>query len=410
MSLRSCPLCHLIFGSANELVWHVHNEHHCLTEEEGLKVEVSQAASTQLDATTLADLLLDVDEAAVSLLLPTTPAVRMTSVDSAWLEYLSKCAHSRMARELHPTVLATMARRWEAALSLARGAPRDKGIAVYVSTRQMAVFWLPFPPRARVAFGASFAVRDLAYALQRFPRYRVLVLGGRRPRILEGWANHLAEAPSPSEPLAQATLQGADAALADRVITSGELPLVVAGPPRSLAQWSERSRHSSLLIGTVHTQKPDAPKQAIGEMAEPVVSAWREAVAAVEVATLAHADRGGLVKWGLEPAWLALSQGRAEHLWLRCDFAAPAVRHGTGWELQDAAGPHVRGQTDDVVEELLRGARDVEAQVHFIEAGVLPYIEPVGAQVAPARRQPRAQAHGHRDLRVVDVTAGVLTV
>ena len=85
MSLRSCPLCHLIFGSTNELVWHIHSEHHYLTEEEGLKVEVSQAASAQLDEATLGELVLAVDEGSMSLLLSTTPGPQMTSIDLAWV-------------------------------------------------------------------------------------------------------------------------------------------------------------------------------------------------------------------------------------------------------------------------------------------------------------------------------------
>jgi hypothetical protein len=405
MSLRSCPLCHLIFGSTNELVWHIHNEHHYLTEEEGLKVEVSQAASAQLDEATLGDLVLAVDEGSMSLLLATTPAPQMTSIDLAWLRYLSKSAYRTMAKELHPAVLSKMVPRWEAALSIAKFGHKDKGLAVLVSTKKMAVFCLPFPPRPRVALGISFAVRDLVDALQRFPRYRVLVLGGRRPRILEGWADHLSEVKGPDEPHRESALREADVALADRVSWATDLPLVLIGPARLLSAWSTQSRHSSLLIGSVESHHPDAPARAIAAMAEPLVSAWREAAVAVEVASLGHADRAGLVKWGLGPTWSALSQGTAEHLWVRRDFAAPAIRHGTGWEISPAAGLGARAHTCDVVEELIRAARDVEAKVSFVDKGALPSIEPVGAQLARSRSH--RSEHRPGDLPIVDLTSEV---
>jgi len=374
-----------------------------LTEEEGLKVEVSHAAAGQLDEATVDDLVLAVDEGSVSLLLATTPGPHMTSIDLAWLEYLSKAAHRRMVKELHPAVLAKLLPRWRAALSVAKVGPKDKGLAVLVSTRQMAVFCLPFPPRPRVALGINFAVRDLVDALQRFPRYRALVLGGRRPRILEGWAGHLGEVQCLDEPHPESALGDADAALAERVSWATDLPLVLVGPDRLLSAWAKQSRHSSLLIGSVETHHPDAPARAIAAMAEPLVTAWREATAAVEVASLAHADRAGLVKWGLEPAWLALSQGTAEHLWVLRDFAAPAVRRGTGWEICATAELGARNHTDDVVEELIRTARDLDAKVSFVANGALLSVEPVGAQLARSRSNPSEHRPGH--LPVVDLTS-----
>ena len=178
MSLRSCPLCDLGFGCTNEVFRHVLNEHHCLTDEEQLKVEVVRAASAPLDWANFSELQSIVDDVAISLLLPTTPAARMTSLDSAWLEHLAKSAYRRMAQELHPAVIWKVMPRLAAALSVLEHGSKDRGLAILVSNKRLAIFWLPFSPRARASVGRAFAVRDLLDALQRFPRYRVLVMGG----------------------------------------------------------------------------------------------------------------------------------------------------------------------------------------------------------------------------------------
>jgi hypothetical protein len=403
MFLRSCPLCDLAFGCANEVLWHVHHEHQCLTEEEQLEVEVARAAAEALDWANFTELRSIVDDVAISLLLPTTPAARLTSPDSAWLEHLAKSAYQRMAQELHPAIIGNVTQRLRAAFSVLEHGAKDKGLAILVSKKRLAIFWLPFSPRARASVGHAFAVRDLLDALQRFPRYRVVVIGGHRPRVLEGWAGQLDEVQYVAEGVPHSGVPEADALLADRLATSMELPLVVIGPARLLGTWRERSRHSSLLVGTVQTNDLDVPEDAIAKMAHPLVTLWREALTTVEAASLGHAERAGLVKWGLEPVWSALQDGSAEHLWVRRDFASPAVWQSTGWQLQVSAPTRVRGHSDDVVEELLRAARKADVTVRFFEKGVLPLEEPVGAQLAASRPAWGTPHKGHA--LVVDLSS-----
>jgi len=391
MFLRYCPLCNLTFGCANELVWHIHNEHHRLTDDEQLKVELAQAASTELDWPTFAGLESAVSDAAISLLLGTTPGARRAGIDSAWLEHLSRSAYRRMAQELHPAVLAKIVPRLAATLSALECGPRGKGLAVLVSTTKIATFWLPLAPRARAALGTRFAVRDLLDALQRFPHYRALVLGGHGPRILEGWADSLDEVDCAVERRHHDPVSEADAVMAERVSASTELPLIVIGPPRLVGAWRERSHHSSLLIGTVGAHHLDAPKSVIATLAEPLVSTWREAVTTVETASLGHAERAGLIQWGLEATWAALAEGQTEHVWVRRDFAAPAVRDGNAWHLQPGPCVGFRRHTDDIVEELIRLATDVGATVTFVDKLAFASDEPLGVQVANVGSEPSAR-------------------
>jgi hypothetical protein len=386
MFLRSCPLCDLACAGANEVLWHVHNEHHCLTDEQQVKVEAVRAASDQLGPANFAELQSLVDDVAISLLLPTTPVGQMRDVDSAGLEHLARSAYHRMAQELHPAIIWKVMPRLGAALSVLEQSSMDRGLAVLVSSKRIAIFSLPTSPRARASVGRAFAMRELLDALQLFPRYRVLVIGGGRPRILEGWAGRLDEVRIGEQEVRQSGVPEAEACLAARVSQSTELPLVAVGPPGLLGTWRERSHHSSLLVGTVPSEHLDASAEALAGMAQPLVTLWRDAMTTVETASLGHAERAGLVKWGLEAAWSSLADGSAEHLWVRRDFASAAVWQGARWELCSAVTQRVQGHSDDVVEELLRAAWRVGANVSFVAKGVLPSEEPIGAQLAPSPR------------------------
>ena len=191
--------------------------------------------------------------------------------------------------------------RLGAALAVLEHGPKDKGLAMFVSTKRIAVFGSRFAPLARASVGMSSLSRP-ARRVAAISSFRALVMGGGRPRVLEGWAGHLHEVDCAYPELAGSGLDGAKVLLADRVSRTTEFPLAVIGPGRLLEMWRERSRHPSLLIGTVQSDRADVSADRIAKMAQPLITLWREAVATVETAALRYAERAGLVKWGLGPA------------------------------------------------------------------------------------------------------------
>lgn len=428
--VSTCPVCLLVFRSPNEVAWHIHHEHNRLTDDKDLQAEVAQAVSAQLSWESFRELLPVTADPAVSLLLATLPAGHsghMADADSRWAHFLAISAGRLMARDLKPDVLATMALRLDKVMGAAEHGPYDKGLAVYVSMDKMAVYRLPFEPRTRAVVARHFAVRDILEALLRFPRYRVLVIGGHEPRILEGCTDHLEEVghleeagrqeragraggvpllagdqrapltmPAPGHIFAFA--READAALAARTSHAGELPLIVVGQSRFVASWGRQSPWSALLVGTVHTHHVHASAHIIAQLALPVVNAWQEARQAVDSACFEHAQHHDLVRWGVAPAWAALKEGKAESLWARRDFAAPAVLHGPDDAPVVADQPGAHGAVDDVIEELIRVAVSSGASVHLAGPGTMRAheAEPVAAQLAHERVFSRPGSAHHR--------------
>ena len=68
-----------------------------------------------------------------------------------------------------------------------------EGLALFASRDVATAVHLPFRPRARIVIDATFATRDLVYALNRSPRYRVLVLTEKPTRLFDATTNVLTE-------------------------------------------------------------------------------------------------------------------------------------------------------------------------------------------------------------------------
>ena len=69
----------------------------------------------------------------------------------------------------------------------------NEGLALFASRDVAAAISLPFRVRARVVVDATFATRDLVFALNRSPRYRVLVLTEKPTRLFDATTNVLTE-------------------------------------------------------------------------------------------------------------------------------------------------------------------------------------------------------------------------
>jgi len=240
----------------------------------------------------------------------------------------------------------------------------------------------------------------------------VLVIGGHHPRLLEGWGGHLLDVASPTPPLLRpepqispehwllnerrqrALVTEADVLLTERASPGAERPLVVVGPARLVAVWRQRTSCSSPVIGTVRSHHLDAAPQVIGRLTAPLVASWREAFNAVEATCLEHAERNGLVKWGLAAAWQALSHGQASDLWVARSFVAPSAGPEGEIVLTDQFG-HAVPHSEDLVEEMVRLAVTTGARPHFLAEGAIKHDEGVGAQLAPDRDGADVRASRH---------------
>ena len=109
----------------------------------------------------------------------------------------------------HGTAVPVVEHRLSRAVAAAEGSPTDRGLAVLVNERHLAMVTLPFEPRDRAVVDGAFATRDLEYALQRYPLYRPGVARpfsphpgrpGPRPRPTQSPHDPRPKPPAPGSP------------------------------------------------------------------------------------------------------------------------------------------------------------------------------------------------------------------
>jgi hypothetical protein len=375
-----------------------------------LRIELSEAG-VNLDWDRLRSLQSSRTSPSITLLMATVPGPTMSGLDIARLRQLAHGAQRRLAAEPGAGASHTVEQRLASAVAAVEGLATDRGVAILVSAYQAATFLLPFAPRDRAVVDPRFATRDLEFALQYFPRFRLLVLG-TAPRILEGSGIHLVETlrtPDVDGPrfdqrrrglgrrsarqehwLVRRARQAAGCAEADRLLDervqiTGAMPLIVAGDNRWRSEFSQRSRHTTSVIAEIRGSRTRAPAARLAEMAGPGLQAWRESEQARRITELRQADANGDITWGLADAWRAVRDAAADHVWVAHGYSQPG-RHVPGvGGIETTRDPAEPGVSDDLVDDLTQMAAAHGITVDLVADGLLEGPEPIAARV-PARQ------------------------
>jgi hypothetical protein len=386
VSVYHCPLCPLIFQYRTEVEWHLREEHRSGSDEEtDLRAEL-RAAAGPLGWDKLQELRSAVDHPSVSLLVATTPASSMSVLDVARLRQLADRARRRLPAEPgHGTAVPVIEHRLSRAVASAEGSSTDRGLVVLVNQRHIAIVPLPFEPRDRAVVDRTFATRDLEYTLQRYPLFRVLVLGNS-PRILEGRGRDLAEVGGGGlETRGDPAPHSIDELLDEHIHISGKRPLVVIGDRRRLSAFRDKSRHADSITAEVH--KPRTRIIPFDQLAQQALAQWRRDQQDRVVAELQCAEAVDHVTWGLVGAWRAVAAGRAERIWVEHDFAHPGRIVPGADGIQLTSDPAEPGAIDDLVDTLISKAHSRSARVDLLDRGALCRQEPIAVKIAGPDRQ-----------------------
>jgi hypothetical protein len=377
----------LIFQFRTEVEWHLREEHRSGSDEEAdLRAEL-RAAASPFDWDRLQELRSAVDHPSVSLILATTPASSMSVLDVARLRQLADRARRRLPAEPdHGTAVPVVEHRLSRAVASAEGSPTDRGLVVLVNQRHIAIVRLPFEPRDRAVVDQAFATRDLEYTLQRYPLFRVLVLGNS-PRVLEGRGRDLAEVGVGGVETRSDQPHDVDELLDEHIHISGKLPLVVIGDRRRLSAFRGHSHHAHSITAEVH--KPRTRIIPFDQLAQQALARWRQDQQDRVVAELQRSEAADHVAWGLVAAWRAVATGRAERIWVEHDFAHPGRIVPGADGIQLTSDPAEPGAIDDLVDTLITKASSRGARVDLLDRGALGRREPIAVKTnGPDRQAP----------------------
>lgn len=270
------------------------------------------------------------------------------------------------------------------------------GLALFVNRDFARAVQLPFTLRENVNVGETFLTRDLVFAMNRTPRYWILVLSEKPTRLFEGTRDNLAEIQEDGFPIihegpgGEQSLPGGfgiekttyrdeyhrkffrqiDTALKP-FLADDPLPLVVVGVDRFLAFFTEVTDHKDTILTTLQgSHDKTSPselaklvwplaKAALAEQRQQVFSELDKAVGEKQVAST------------ISEVWRLANEGWGYLLLVEKDFHFPARVDKTGRLItpaDDATAPDV---IEDAVDDIIETVLSKQGRVVFVENGQL---------------------------------------
>jgi hypothetical protein len=333
---------------------------------------------------------------AVSILMPTHRTAPDNQQDPIRAKNLVSDAEQRLLQEFSKREIAPVMEKLEALVDEADWQHALDGLAIYANPEVEAKLYVPFPIRERVVIDETFATRDLVFAMNRSPRYWVLMLGEQPTRLFEAAHSTLEESRLHGFPIDHSGPGGAtalpgghgisrsarrDQAQRDffrqvdealtKVLADDPLPVILAGIERNTVFFREVTQNTSSLAGEVYGSFARTSPHELGALTWPQM---QEALALRRAERLEQLERAVSQQRyasGLDDCWRAAVEGRADVVIVEEDFHYPAVLSDDGMSLTPAEDATAPGVIDDAVDELIEQVIAKGGEARFVEDGVL---------------------------------------
>ncbi len=267
------------------------------------------------------------------------------------------------------------------------------GLVLLVNCDFAAKYYLPFSLPERIVVADTFLTRDLVFAMNRTPRYWVLVLSEKPTRLYEGTFDTLVEIRNGGFPLThegpggEQALPGGfgvrksayrderhrqffravDSALAP-LMAEDPLPLAVVGVDRFLAFFNEVTAHRESIIATLSGSHDKTSPARLSKLVWPLVEAGLAEKRTQYLDELNKAIGERKAIFDLDEIWRHALEGRGRLLLVEQDYHYNAQPDETGLRLvpsDDVAAPDA---VDDIIETVL----SKQGQIVFTTPGQLP--------------------------------------
>jgi hypothetical protein len=342
------------------------------------------------------------DYPSVSILAPTHRTAPSNKQDPIKVKNLVNKAIDRIHREFNKREVAAVVRNLKKAVQSVDWKHTLDGLAIFANKDVSAAIDLPFRVKPRAMVDETFATRDLVYAFNRVPPYRVLLLG-HDVWLYDGWSDvldmHL-DKPFPikhSGPGGATKLPGGKGISRSAVRDDSQrklfrsvddavgfvhkqnpLPIVLAGVERNLAFYKEVTRHNDSIVGMLAGNHERTSPTELGKLAWSVFeagAALRRTEALVQLDQAVSANRHAS---GIDQVWRVAKRKNCRTLLVEKEFSYPADVSPDGDRLlkHTAKGPDA---LDDVVDEIIEHVMAAGGEVFFYSSGDLSTHQKIAA-------------------------------
>lgn len=332
----------------------------------------------------------------LTITLPTHRTAPENQQDAIRLKNLAEQAVARLLTEFNKREIAPLIGRLDELISSIDIRYLQDGLVLFVNRDFGRAVYLPFVLKERVTVGKTFYTRDLVFAMNRTPRYWVLVLSEKPTRLYEATRDTLIEiqeggfpimhtGPGGEEPLPggfgirksayrdeyhRKFFRQVDANLKP-FLADDPLPIVVTGVTRFLAFFSEVSSCQDSVMATLRGNydklSPYELSQKIWPVAEKAFARQRQQI----MVELDRAVKERKYVSTVGEVWRLAKEGRGRLLLVEQDFHFPAQVDETGMHLLPAGEADAAQTMDDAVDEIVESVLNQRGRVVFVDNGQL---------------------------------------
>jgi hypothetical protein len=361
-----------------------------------LEVDQSVEKETNMNRKQLQELQARRDYPSLSIIAPTHRTVPDSLQDPIRVKNLVSDATNRLQEECGKREAEPLLEKLNALVAEVNWTYTLDGLAFFVSKDYAARFDLPFDVTERVLIDDSFATRDLVFALNRSPRYYVLVLSGQPTRLFEAVRERLQELqvgefpmeheePGGAEPLPggygvrrsayrdeydRQFFRKVDEELS-KILADDPLPVVVTGVTRNLAFWDELSVNKAHCAGTLEGSYEDVNHHELGQLVWPIMQQFMADNRARVLDELGEAIGANRYATGIGEVWTLAHKGRGETLLVEEDFHYAGQVDDNGQLLLAEEGADDSDFIGDVVDDLIETVLEKGGRVVFVDNGSL---------------------------------------
>lgn len=270
------------------------------------------------------------------------------------------------------------------------------GLALFVNRDFVGSYNLPFTLPERVVVAETFLTRDLVFAMNRTPRYWVLVLTEKPTRLFEGAHDTLVEVKEGGFPVVHEGPGGATAlpggfgikksayrderhrqffrtvdGLLKPFIADDPLPLVVVGVDRYQSFFNEITGHKNLILATLQGSHAKISAPRLAKLVWPLVESGLAEKRKRYLAELDKAISEKKVVSTVGEVWRLANEGRGSLLLVEEDFHYPGRLDESGTHLLPADDPNQPGVIPDAVDDIIETVLAKGGRVVFTPNGQL---------------------------------------
>lgn len=336
----------------------------------------------------------------VSILAPTHRTAPLNKQDRIKVKNLVNKAIERLHREFSKREVAPVVKNLQAIVKQVKWNYLLDGLALFASKDKSAAVSLPFRVKPRAIIDETFATRDLVYAFNRTPPYRVLVLS-HETHLYDAWKSTLDEHTAKPFPLQHRGPGGAaklpggpginisgkrdDAHRAffrsvDKAVAAlqKDNPLILVGVERNLAFYQEVTGQAAAIVGMLAGNHDKTSPSALGKLVWPVFESAVTLRRTEALVKLDEAVSAGRYSSGIEQVWRAAVDAKCQTLLVEKDFKYPADLSPDGYQLLRFTGKGA-GALDDAVDEVVERVMATGGKVYFYSPGDLEVHQQIAA-------------------------------